>query len=122
MLLGEIRANAKWNCHVVGIADDDPAKHGLWLNGIRVLGGRAQLAEIARRERIDEVLLAMPSAPGSAIAAILECCRQVPVPTKIIPPLGELAESRVLADQIREVRVEDLLGREIGRASCRERV
>ncbi len=111
MLLSEIRANSGWSGHVVGIVDDDPAKFGQWLNGARVWGPGTQLAEIARRKRVDEVLLAIPSAPVATIAAILERCHAVPLATKIIPPLTELVKTRVLAEQIREVRAEDLLGR-----------
>jgi len=81
------------------------------LRGVRVWGGRAVLAEIVRRKRVDEVLLALPRAPGAEIESILVDCRAAGVATRRIPLLAELIEDRTFIRQIREVRVEDLLGR-----------
>ena len=111
MLLGEIRAHPRLGLEVAGFLDDDPAKRDLWLNGERVLGGLAELGAVVRRERVDEVLLALPSASGAEITAILGQCRHAHVGIRKIPPLAQLIETRVLVEQIREVRVDDLLGR-----------
>jgi len=81
------------------------------MRGVRVWGGHAALAEVICRERICEILLALPVAPRTEIAAILEQCRSVGAATRRIPPLAELVEDRVLVGQIRDVRVEDLLVR-----------
>jgi len=110
-LLSEIREHPELGYRVAGFLDDDPRKRNLRMRGVRVCGGRADLAEVVRRERIDEVLLALPAAPGTEVASILERCHAVPVATRRIPPLTDLMEDRVLVGQIREVRVEDLLGR-----------
>jgi len=110
-LLSEIRAHPELGYRVAGFFDDDPAKRDQWLNGVRVLGDRAALPAVVRRERIGEGLLALPAASGVQIAAILEQCRAARVATKRIPPLAELIGHRVLVEQIREVRLEDLLGR-----------
>ncbi len=69
------------------------------------------LPAIARKRRVDEVLVALPTASGNQITAILEKCHAASVAAKRIPALWELIEHRVLVDQIREVRLEDLLGR-----------
>jgi FlaA1/EpsC-like NDP-sugar epimerase len=110
-VLSEIRANSQLNYEVVGFLDDDPGKRNLRLNGARVLGGIGTLEEVARKQRVQEVLIALPNATGSQIAAILERCRTAPVAAKRIPALAELMNHKVLVDQIRDVRLEDLLGR-----------
>ncbi len=110
-LLSEIREHPELAYQVAGFLDDDPQKRDLLLRGTRVWGGRAALREVVCRERIDEVLLALPRAPGAEIESILEHCRRAEVATRRIPPLAELIEDRVLVGQIRAVRVEDLLGR-----------
>lgn len=110
-LLSEIREHPELGYRVAGFLDDNPLKRDLRMRGVRVWGGRAVLAEVVRRERICEILLALPAAPGTEIAAILEQCRLGAVALRRIPPLAELVEDRVLVGQIREVRVEDLLGR-----------
>ena len=110
-LLSEIREHPELGYQVAGFLDDNPLKRDLRMRGVRVWGGRAVLAEVVRRERIEEVLLALPAASGTEIASILEQCHAAKVTTRRIPPLAELMEDRVLVGQIREVRVEDLLGR-----------
>jgi len=110
-LLSEIREHPELGYAVAGFLDDNPLKRDLRMRGVRVWGGRALLAEVVRRERISEILLALPRAPGAEIAAILEECRSAAVATRRIPPLSELIDNRVLVGQIREVQVEDLLGR-----------
>jgi FlaA1/EpsC-like NDP-sugar epimerase len=110
-LLSEIREHPELGYHVAGFLDDNPLKRDLRMRGVRVWGGRGVLAELVRRERIEEVLLALPVASGTEIASIFEQCHAVQVTTRRIPPLAELMEDRVLVGQIREVRVEDLLGR-----------
>jgi len=110
-LLSEIREHPELGYHVTGFLDDNPLKRDLRMRGVRVVGGRAALAEVVRRERISEILLALPGARGTEIAAILEECRLAAVATRRIPPLSELIDNRVLVGQIREVQVEDLLGR-----------
>lgn len=110
-LLSEIREHPERAYHVAGFLDDDPQKRNLLLRGVRVWGGRAALAKVVRRERINEVLLALPRAPGPEIEGIMEHCRAAGVATRRIPLLAELIEDRTLMRQIREVRVEDLLGR-----------
>ena len=110
-LLSEIREHPELGYQVAGFLDDNALKRDLRMRGVRVWGGRTALTEVVRRERIEEVLLALPTAPGAEIAAILEQCHAVNVVTRRIPPLAELMEDRILVGQIREVRVEDLLGR-----------
>jgi FlaA1/EpsC-like NDP-sugar epimerase len=110
-LLREIRANSQLTYTVRGFLDDDARKRGLSIQGVRVLGTGSDLTNLADAHRIDEVLVAIPSASGAQMAAILEHCHKAKASCKTIPGLGEMVEGRGLAAQIRDVAVEDLLCR-----------
>jgi FlaA1/EpsC-like NDP-sugar epimerase len=123
-VLGEIRSNPSIPYRVAGFIDDDPQKRHLRIHGTRVRGQGDELASIAERERIDEVFLAMPSADGRAIARALEICHKAGVRARKIPAMSELIDG-VLVDQLRDLRLEDLLGRkpvELDRHLIRARV
>jgi FlaA1/EpsC-like NDP-sugar epimerase len=75
------------------------------------LGGSKTLAEVARKYRVEEVLIALPNATGCEVTVILEQCRAAGIGAKRIPALAELMDHKVLVDQIRDVRLGDLLGR-----------
>ncbi len=111
MLLNELRTHPAVQYQVAGFLDDDPAKRDMRLHGIRIFGGRADLPQLAAKLAIDEVLVALPRASGSDITAILEQCHTAQVVAKRVPALSEIIENKILLDQIREVRIEDLLGR-----------
>jgi FlaA1/EpsC-like NDP-sugar epimerase len=97
----------------IGLVDDDPRKKNLRLHGIRVLGTSDELPHLLRDRRPDELLIAIPSASGEQRARIVEMARAENVPVKTLPGLNELIAGDLdLANQIRPVEVEDLLGRE----------
>ncbi|HSO02711.1 MAG TPA: nucleoside-diphosphate sugar epimerase/dehydratase [Gaiellaceae bacterium] len=97
----------------IGLIDDDPRKKNLRLHGIRVLGTTDELPHLLRDRRPDELLIAIPSASGEQRARIVEMARAENVPVKTLPGLNELISGDLdLANQIRPVEVEDLLGRE----------
>ena len=97
----------------VGLVDDDPRKRGMRLLGVRVLGTTEDLPHLLRDNRPDEVLIAVPSAPGAFRRRIVELAAAERVPVKTLPGLHELIAGDVdLANQIRPVQVEDVLGRE----------
>jgi FlaA1/EpsC-like NDP-sugar epimerase len=110
-LLNELRRQSTPSCQVVGFLDDDPAKRDMRVHGVRVFGGRTDLAQAAGKLSIDEVLIALPAASGNDITEILEQCHLAHVAAKRVPALSEILDHKILADQIREVRIEDLLGR-----------
>jgi FlaA1/EpsC-like NDP-sugar epimerase len=95
----------------IGLVDDDPRKRGMRLHGVRVLGTTADLRNILRNNRPDEVLIAAPSASGEFRQRIVEAARAENVPVKTLPALHELISGDVDLAQIRPVQVEDLLGR-----------
>jgi FlaA1/EpsC-like NDP-sugar epimerase len=97
----------------IGLIDDDPRKKNLRLHGIRVLGTTEDLGHVLRDRRPDELLIAIPSASGETRARIVDVARAASVPVKTLPGLNELISGDLdLANQIRPVEVEDLLGRE----------
>ena len=97
----------------IGLVDDDPRKKNLRLHGVRVLGTTDDLAEVIRERRPDEVLIAIPTAPGGFRGRIVDVARAEGVPVKTLPGLHELlAGDFNLAGQLRPVEVEDVLGRE----------
>jgi FlaA1/EpsC-like NDP-sugar epimerase len=110
-MLREMQRNRALGYLPVGIIDDDPRKSGLRVQGTRVLGGRDALPGILREAKVDEVIIAMPSAPGMVHREIVEACRRAGVPCKTLPGLPELISGEVTVRLLRDVSVEDLLGR-----------
>lgn len=110
-LVREIHANLALPYDVVGYVDDNPQVRGLAIGGARVLGDGAHLKEIVERHNAEMVLIAIPSAAGAEMVTILERCHAAEVEFKTVPGMGELLEEGGLAHQIRDVAVEDLLGR-----------
>jgi FlaA1/EpsC-like NDP-sugar epimerase len=111
ILLREIKNNAKLSYRVFGFLDDREDKKGLRLGGVPVLGGGDKVATFARKYSIETILVAIPSATGAEMSRILGLCHAAGVECKTVPGLDEVIEGRGLAGQIREVAVEDLLGR-----------
>jgi len=112
LVVREMRDNPSLGFVPVGFLDDDPAKQKLQIHGVPVLGTRQDIPRLAQRENIDEVVIAMPTAPGSAIREVRAICERCQVATKTIPGLYELINGSVAIGQIREVKIEDLLRRE----------
>jgi FlaA1/EpsC-like NDP-sugar epimerase len=96
----------------VGFLDDDPNKRGQTLMGLKVWGPLDQLPAAVRALGAEEVLIAMPSAPGSVVRKVVELARQAGVRYRILPALYEVVSKEITTSQIREVRLEDLLRRE----------
>lgn len=110
-LLREIRNNPKLAYRVLGFVDDLPNKVGLCIHGVPVLGGGDQVKSLVAALNIEIILIAIPSAAGAEMTRILKLCHAAGAECKTVPGLGEVIEGRGLAGQIREVAVEDLLGR-----------
>jgi FlaA1/EpsC-like NDP-sugar epimerase len=110
-LLREIQRNPKLLYRVRGFLDDRADKKGAHILGVSVLGGGDEVAQLVTKHKIDIILIAIPSATGTEMTRILERCHAGGVECKTVPGLGDVIEERGLAGQIRDVAVEDLLGR-----------
>jgi FlaA1/EpsC-like NDP-sugar epimerase len=113
LILREMLRNANLGYTPLGLVDDDPRKKNLRLHGVRVLGTTRDLGHLLRDNRPDEVIIAIPSAAGETRQRIVNVCRDEGVPVKTLPAVHELIAGDLhLARQLREVQVEDVLGRE----------
>jgi len=113
-IVREIMRNRELGLVPVGFLDDDDTKRRLRIEGVRVRGNTDEdLPRILDEAEPDEVIIAIPSAPGSTRARIVKECRLRGIPVRTLPTVFELLQTRgALARQMREVRVEDVLGRE----------
>lgn len=96
----------------IGFVDDDPAKQRQEMFGVPVLGTREDIPRLVEDLGVEEVIIAIPSAPRRVIREIVEICHTTSAKLKILPGIYELIDGRVTINQIREVQVEDILGRE----------
>jgi FlaA1/EpsC-like NDP-sugar epimerase len=119
LVLREILRNRELGLRPVGFVDDDPRKRGSRIEGVKVRGDtQRDLPRILEEADPDEVIIAIPSAPGSTRARVVRACRERSVPVRTLPTVFELLQgqspstSAAISRQVREVRVEDVLGRE----------
>lgn len=112
MVAREIAARPDLALHPVGFLDDNALKVGTQIGGLPVLGTTSEIAKFAERKRVDRVLITIANAPGADIRRIVLACRDAGLETKIIPGIYEIVGDRVNLSRIREVAIEDVLGRE----------
>jgi len=110
-LLHESRTNTSFGRLICGFIDDNPNKRGMLINGMPVRGCGSELPELVAAHRVKEVLIAIPSACGSEMESIIQHCHDAGVAFRTVPSLSELVQGRGVAAQIRDVAVEDVLGR-----------
>jgi FlaA1/EpsC-like NDP-sugar epimerase len=112
MVLRELRANPQTGLIPVGFVDDDQDKQGVVIHRLRVLGRREAIPELARQHQVEQVIIAMPTAPGKTIREIANICETAGIRARIIPGMYELLNGAVHLNQLRDVQIEDLLRRE----------
>ncbi len=110
-VLKELRGNPEKGYLPIGFIDDNPKKVGKSIAGLEVLGTTRDLTYIARKREIEEVIIAMPSAPGGKIRDIIRQCEYRRCQFKIVPNIHAILEGKVSISHIREVKLEDLLNR-----------
>ena len=113
MVAREMQLNPNLAARAIGFLDDDPRKRGMRLHGINVLGTTDEVGEILDEFQPDEVIIAIPSAPGVLRGRVVTACRERDLPVRTLPTVFELLRGGVqLTRQLREVQVEDVLGRD----------
>ena len=112
MVAQEIAANPQLGLELLGWLDDDARLVGAEVLGRPVLGDSEALARVAREKNVDEVIIAVPSAPGKVVRRLVRICREARISSKIVPGIREIVTGDVRISQIRPVNPEDLLGRE----------
>jgi FlaA1/EpsC-like NDP-sugar epimerase len=111
MVVREMARNPSLAMVPVGFLDDDPAKLRKQIFGVPVLGSLASLADVVRERPIDEVIIAMPAAPGHVLRGISDKCRQLAVASRTMPGVFELLDGNVSVNRLRDIEIADLLRR-----------
>ncbi|HQN44478.1 MAG TPA: nucleoside-diphosphate sugar epimerase/dehydratase [Anaerolineaceae bacterium] len=112
LVVRELQKNPQLNLEPIGFLDDNPAKLRQQIYGIPVIGTLEDLAETLERRRVDEVVIAIPSAPGRVVRLVADACRGRGVPFRTIPGIYELLGGKVSVNRLREVDITDLLRRQ----------
>jgi len=110
-LMEELQIRKGSRTALVGFIDDDPEKQGMRICGMPVLGPIAGIPEIVAAHEVSEVLVAIPSAGSALIRRVTQLCGEAKVRSRVLPSLGDLVDGRFIFTQMREVALEDLLGR-----------
>ena len=111
-LLRDIHRMQVVEYEVIGFIDDDSAKHGISIHGIPVLGTVEQLPDICKSRNIEEIAIAMPSASHQELRRVIQVCEGTKIRFRTVPSLTDIASGKFLVSQIRDVDINDLLGRE----------
>jgi FlaA1/EpsC-like NDP-sugar epimerase len=112
MIVREIRENPGLGMVEVGFVDDDRAKIGTRIDGVPVLGRHEEIPGLCGKHDIDEIIIAIPSASPSNLRHILDHCKEVKAKARILPGVGDLIDGKVSVRALRNVDLEDLLGRD----------
>ncbi|HNO86538.1 MAG TPA: nucleoside-diphosphate sugar epimerase/dehydratase, partial [Anaerolineales bacterium] len=112
LVVRELQKSSQLNLFPVGFLDDDPAKQNHQIYGVSVIGRVGKLADVLESQRIDEVIIAIPSAPGKIIRAVNDACRKKGIPSRTMPGIYELLGGKVSVNRLREVDITDLLRRD----------
>jgi FlaA1/EpsC-like NDP-sugar epimerase len=112
MLVRDLLRDPERNLEPIGFVDDKRRKLGAEIHGIRVLGNCAQIPELIEKLEIDLILIAIPSARSRQLRRIVEYCEASNTPFRAIPCMQDLVAGRVSIDTLRELSIEDLLGRD----------
>ncbi len=112
LVVRELQKSSQLNLVPVGFLDDDPAKQKHQIYGVSVIGKVNKIADVLDNQSVDEVIIAIPSAPGSIIRLVNDACRQKGISSRTMPGMYELIGGKVSVNRLREVDITDLLRRE----------
>ncbi len=112
LVVRELQKSSPLNLVPIGFLDDDPAKQNHQIYGVSVIGKVDKIATVLENQQVDEVVIAIPSAPGKIIRLVNDACRQKGIPSRTMPGIYELLGGKVSVNRLREVDITDLLRRE----------
>jgi FlaA1/EpsC-like NDP-sugar epimerase len=111
LVVRELRRNPQLGLVPVAFVDDAEVKWKKWILGLPVRGAVSSIQSVVARDRIDEVIIAMPTASGAAVRAAADACREVGILPRIVPGVFELLDGQVTVNRLRKVEIADLLRR-----------
>lgn len=111
-IINEIAISNYINGKVVCAIDDNPSKYKSYIRGVRIVGNRNTIIENAEKYEITDIIIAMPSAPRKETKKILDICKETGCALKLLPGMYQLINEEVSVTRLRDVEIEDLLGRE----------
>ncbi len=112
MIINELISSSYLSDKVQCVIDDDPNKHGRYIHGIKVIGGRESIKDAVEKYNISDIIIAIPSAPADERRSIIEICNSTGCQLKILPGMYQMVKGEVTVSNLREVKIEDLLERE----------
>lgn len=112
ILLREIYLSQYLEKRVVCLIDDDPHKIGKYMNGVPIVGNRNEILEVTKKYNVSEIYIAMPSASAKTRGEIIEICKETGCILKILPGIYQMINGEVSVSKLKNVEIEDLLGRE----------
>jgi len=112
LVVRELQKNPDLNLTAVGFLDDNNSKMGQQIHGVQVLGTVKDIGKVVESKHVDEVIIAIPSAPGKVIRTIADICRLKGIPFRTMPGMYELIGGKVSINRLREVDITDLLRRQ----------
>lgn len=112
LIIHELKTSRHLNRDVVCIIDDNPSKRGKYLHGVRIVGSCDDIITVVNKYEIDEIILAIPSAEPNRTKNILRICNQTNCKLKVLPGMYQLITDEVSVSKLRDVSIDDLLGRE----------
>lgn len=113
MVIKELKQRADLGIDVLGFIDDDPRKINTTIQGIKVIGNTSQIPEIVRKQKIEEAIITIANASSKDIRRIVDVCEGTKIKVKIVPGLFEMLDDKVKITKLREINIDDLLGRSI---------
>jgi len=109
----ELKQRKDLGIDVVGFIDDNPKKHHSMIQGVKVLGKTNQIPEIAKKFNIEEGIITIANASSKEIRRIVNLCKDTKIKVKVVPGLFEILDGKIKITKIREVNIDDLLGRRV---------
>ncbi|MDR2043958.1 MAG: polysaccharide biosynthesis protein [Clostridium sp.] len=119
-IIKEIDSSHYLSMQVACVIDDNLGCHGKYLRGVPIVGGREMIAESVEKYGIDEIIIAIPSASHQLLRPILEICKETGCRLRILPGMYQIINGEVSVSKLREVQIEDLLGRDPVKVSVDE--